>query len=1189
MKKKTLNSLYLFCKSRRPLTSWALPMETSDTSFSTIANDHKSLCLTLAEQLIRRGLLCSAQQVMQRLVNHSSSVSDAISVVNFGIERGLDIDLGTYGALIKKLVDSGQHQLAEALYRDNVCVRGIDPDSLILTHMIICFCKLGKLEEASFHLDKLLVKNSVPCKTTCNSLLKELYEREMILDAFDFFVWISNAKVFLGFWCSRLIDRLCIRGYMDEALQVFDIMRERIGYLPTVHMYKSLFYGFCKRGRVVEAELLFGEMESHDVYIDKTMYTSLIHEYCQSKKMKMAMRVFLRMLKTGCVPDNRTCNTLIHGFVKLGLFDKGWVISKQMVDWGMQPDVISYGIMISEYCKEGKCDSALMLLDTMISCSLIPSVHCYTVLINALNREKRFTEIDELYKNMLKNGIVPDHVLYFTLLKNYPKGHELRLAIMILQAIGKNGCGIDLSTLSASNDMFPPGDLEQEIEVLLGEIVKRDLNVASVAFSVYICALCMDSKTDAALNCLDRMANLGCRPLLFTFNSLIKSLCSEGLFEDVESLMAIMEEQGIMADLTTYLIMINELCKQGDVESALGVLDHMEDMGMRPGVAIYDSIIACLGREKCVVEAENMFKRMLEAGVDPDEVVYTTMIMAYLNNERVIEARQLFEKMMENSIQPSMLSYTALISGLVKRNMTDKGCIYLARMLRDGVLPNVVLYTSLITHSLKKGKFEFAFRLVDLMNYSRIEFDLVTYIALVSGVCRNIPVIQNKQHILSRQSLQAWQMLFRLLHQSNLLPNENYLQVPVRTSKEIKSFAIKLIETIESTRFMPNLYLYNGIISGFCWGQKMQEAYDKFELMQTEGLCPNQVTYTILMSGHVQSNDIDCAVGVFNKMKADGCDPDKIAYNTLLRGLCKAGRPVDALTLSYAMRKKGVFPSKLSYECLLNCFCAKGEHGTMKQRGYLLQAETTDKPKVHELKILMKLCWHLVVEWWRHIMQSSPLISTLEAKPFSPYSNDVAVETTNHNGALWDSYEDEKNMVEGYLGDKVAIDPKQKIIERVAEKHLSKMVFTMALAEKLLYCCYLFCRQNQSPVGFDFEFSSVSSTRTFKRERLILEAEKESKETDLLLGCTLSTSSSEFSSLFLSSPVPVLNSPISSSFSPLNSSLSTEISIRVSSTGLESTSLGSGEGVLAAELVTIGARHKGQFVCDLSQVSIQGT
>ncbi|KAF4368368.1 hypothetical protein F8388_019085 [Cannabis sativa] len=906
----------------RPLTSWALPMETSDTSFSTIANDHKSLCLTLAEQLIRRGLLCSAQQVMQRLVNHSSSVSDAISVVNFGIERGLDLDLGTYGALIKKLVDSGQHQLAEALYRDNVCVRGIDPDSLILTHMIICFCKLGKLEEASFHLDKLLVKNSVPCKATCNSLLKELYEREMILDAFDFFVWISNAKVFLGFWCSRLIDRLCIRGYMDEALQVFDIMRERIGYLPTVHMYKSLFYGFCKRGRVVEAELLFGEMESHDVYIDKTMYTSLIHEYCQSKKMKMAMRVFLRMLKTGCVPDNRTCNTLIHGFVKLGLFDKGWVISKQMVDWGMQPDVISYGIMISEYCKEGKCDSALMLLDTMISCSLIPSVHCYTVLINALNREKRFTEIDELYKNMLKNGIVPDHVLYFTLLKNYPKGHELRLALMILQAIGKNGCGIDLSTLSASNDMFPPGDLEQEIEVLLGEIVKRDLNVASVAFSVYICALCMDSKTDAALNCLDRMANLGCRPLLFTFNSLIKSLCSEGLFEDVESLMAIMEEQGIMADLTTYLIMINELCKQGDVESALGVLDHMEDMGMRPGVAIYDSIIACLGREKCVVEAENMFKRMLEAGVDPDEVVYTTMIMAYLNNERVIEARQLFEKMMENSIQPSMLSYTALISGLVKRNMTDKGCIYLARMLRDGVLPNVVLYTSLITHSLKKGKFEFAFRLVDLMNYSRIEFDLVTYIALVSGVCRNIPVIQNKQHILSRQSLQAWQMLFRLLHQSNLLPNENYLQVPVRTSKEIKSFAIKLIETIESTRFMPNLYLYNGIISGFCWGQKMQEAYDKFELMQTEGLCPNQVTYTILMSGHVQSNDIDCAVGVFNKMKADGCDPDKIAYNTLLRGLCKAGRPVDALTLSYAMRKRGVFPSKLSYECLLNCFCA---------------------------------------------------------------------------------------------------------------------------------------------------------------------------------------------------------------------------------------------------------------------------
>lgn len=925
MIKKTLNSLYLFCKSRKALTSWALPMETSDNSFSTIANDHKSLCLTLAEQLIRRGLLSSAQQVIKRLISSSSSVSDAISVVNFGVERGLDVDLGTYGELIKKLVELGQHQMAEVLYRDNVCIRGIDPDPLILTHMVICFCKLGKLEEASFHLGRLLMKNSVPCKATCNSLLSELYNREMILDAFDFFVWISNARVFLGFWCNRLIDRLCIRGYMDEALQVFDIMRERIRYLPTVHMYKSLFYGFCKRGQVLEAELLLLEMESQGVYIDKTMYTSLIYEYCKSKKMKMAMRVFLRMLKTGCEPDNRTCNALIHGFVKLGLFDKGWVISKQMREWGIQPDVITYGIMISEYCKAGKCDSALMLLNNMISCNLTPSVHCYTVLINALHKENRLTEIDELYKSMLNSGVVPDHVLYFTLLKNYPKGHELQLAHIILQAIGKNGCGIDPSVLSASSHMFPTGDLEQEIEILLGEIVRSNINLAAVAFSVYICALSMDGKTDAALNCFDRMVNLGCKPLLFTYNSLIKSLCQKGLFEDVESLIAIMEEQGVIADITTYLIMINELCKLGDPESALGVLDDMVDLGMNPGVAIYDSIINCLGREKRVLEAENMFKRMLESGVDPDEVVYTTMIMAYLNSGRIIEARQLFEKM-KNSIQPSLLSYTTLISGLVKRNMTDKGCVYLARMLRDGLLPNIVLYTSLISHSLKKGKFEYAFRLVDLIDNSQIEFDLVSYIALVSGVCRNIPVIRKNWHPLTRNSLRAWQMLFLLLHQSTMLPKENYLQIHLRSSEEIKFFAVKLIQKIQNTRFMPNLYLYNGIISGFCRAQMMQEAYDNFESMQREGLRPNQVTYTILMNGHVHSGDIDCAVGIFNKMNADCCDPDKIVYNTLLKGLCKAGRPVDALTLYYTMRKRGVFPSKLSYESLLSCFCASNLH-----------------------------------------------------------------------------------------------------------------------------------------------------------------------------------------------------------------------------------------------------------------------
>ena len=376
---------YYFFRTRRAITTCTLPIDPTNAFVSPIANDHKSLSLSLAEKLIQRGLLSSAQQVVRRIITHSSSVSDAFSVVDFAALHGLDLDLGSYGELIRKLVFSGQPQLAEALFRDNIVGRGIDPDLSILNSMVICLCKLDKVEEAGAQFDRLLEMGGIPCKAACNAMIWGLYAQDRILEAFDYLIRVNEAGATPGILCfNKLIYGLCYKGYMDEALELFDVMRCGHGYPPTLHLYKSIFYSLCKRGLVVEAESLYREMESQGLYIDRVMYTSLINQYSKDKKMKMAMRVFLRMLKTDCELDNCTYNTLIHGFLKLGLFDKGWLVYKQMAGWGIQPDAVTNHLFISKYCREGKVDCALMLLNNMVSCNLAPNVHSYTVLFNAL-------------------------------------------------------------------------------------------------------------------------------------------------------------------------------------------------------------------------------------------------------------------------------------------------------------------------------------------------------------------------------------------------------------------------------------------------------------------------------------------------------------------------------------------------------------------------------------------------------------------------------------------------------------------------------------------------------------------------------------------------------------------------------------------------------------------------------------
>uniref|UniRef100_A0A6N2KTL4 Pentacotripeptide-repeat region of PRORP domain-containing protein n=2 Tax=Salix TaxID=40685 RepID=A0A6N2KTL4_SALVM len=369
-----------------------------------------------------------------------------------------------------------------------------------------------------------------------------------------------------------------------------------------------------------------------------------------------------------------------------------------------------------------------MLLNSMVPCNLAPSVHSYTPIIAALYKQNRCLEVDEMCERMLESGIIPDHVLFFVLMKNEPKGLELQLCLLMLQAIAKNGCGLDHSSLSNFDKINSSAGLEQEIELILREITRIDLNLCNVAGSIYVSALCEGGKTEAALACFKNVASAGCIPLLFTFNSLIKRLFQDGRFEDVKSLFEIMQNEGIVPNLQTYLIMVKEYCKQEDLASAFGILDQMKEMGPKPNVAIYACIIACLSKQGRISEAETVFHRMHRDGLDHDEVAYMTMIKAYTRNGRGDKALNLFEKMIENAIQPSSYSYTALLSGLVKRKIRLKN-------------------------------------LVDLMARSKIKADLVLHIAWISCVCGNITGTKKRWHMTNRISKRARDLLFNLLHQ----------------------------------------------------------------------------------------------------------------------------------------------------------------------------------------------------------------------------------------------------------------------------------------------------------------------------------------------------------------------------------------------------------------------------------------
>ncbi|KAL4574890.1 hypothetical protein LXL04_021730 [Taraxacum kok-saghyz] len=911
-----------FFKSiRQSFATSPLPLSDSSIgpSFSTVSpceEDHKSLCFSLAESLIKRGLLSSARRVIQRLITQSPTITDEISVVNFAISQGLEPDFSTYSSLICRLVNAGEAftGVAENLYIDRILRRGLKPDASLLGFMTICYCKLGKLKEENDHFQKLIELNSSSIGRACSELLHEVFAQNRFFDAFDYFVRVNNAGIILPVSSyNKLIAGLSFRGYVDEALHVFDEMLQR-GVPSVSHLWKSLVFGFCKMERTEEAEMLSIEMESHGFYIDKVMYTSLINGYCKNKKLKMGMRLFYKMLKTGCQPDAYTYNTLIQGFVNSRLSDKVWDLHKHVIELGFEPDVLTYQIMINKFCKENKVDCALAILNSMYSRYITPNVHCYTPIIPALYKENR-VEVDELYQKMLDSGIIPDQVLFFTLLKEYPKGHELHLTFKILSAFIDPSYSCSFGPTNTTN-------IEYKIEYLLSKIMEKSPHLADMACSIYIIGLCMGGKSDAALHTMVfMMNNLGFQPLISAYNSLIKCFIQEGFVDDAKSLIELMEGMGMVPDSTTYLVMVNEHCKRCDLASVFDVLNQMGDRRMDPSVPIFDSIFGCLGKEKRVLDAHVMFRKMVESGKKPDESLYVRMINVYSKNGQVIEAKRLFNRMIKQGIQPSSRAYTLLISGFIKKNMIGKGFKHLENMFKDGFTPNKKLYTSIINQFLRKGELEFSFRLVSLMEKGQIQCDDITYITLISGISRHLQSYTGKWNDTHSKSLKEREKLYHLLHKKTILPFDNTpTTIFIKTREDLNLFATKLIKRIKDSCFTPNLHLHNSILSGFCRMGKFQEAYEQINMMQKQNVGPNQVTFTILINGHIQVNEMDTAVDLFNKMNLGGLFPDRIMYNVMIKGFCKNKRPFDALCISYTMFKRGFVPSKIAYEYMMISF-----------------------------------------------------------------------------------------------------------------------------------------------------------------------------------------------------------------------------------------------------------------------------
>ncbi|KAK7388265.1 hypothetical protein VNO78_23076 [Psophocarpus tetragonolobus] len=315
--------------------------------------------------------------------------------------------------------------------------------------------------------------------------------------------------------------------------------------------------------------------------------------------------------------------------------------------------------------------------------------------------------------------------------------------------------------------------------------------------------------------------------ILIKHNKLDDAIC---LFRELMRLHSFMET-------FTFNILIRGLCTAGQVDEAFELLTHMRSFGCSPDIVTYNTLLHGLCRTDQVDSARDLLKEVcLKCQFPPNVVSYTTVISGYCGLSKMKEASSLFDEMVRSGIKPNVFTFSALVDGFVKAGDMASALGMHKKMLFHGCPPNIVTLTSLIDGYCRVGWVNHGWDLWHEMNARNIPANLYTFSVLISALCKS-------------NRLQEARELLRLLKQSDIVP-QAFVYNPVldgycKSGKidEANAIAVEMEEKCK-----PDKFTFTILIIGHCMKGRMPEAIGLFYRMLEAGCTPDDITIRTLSS-----------------------------------------------------------------------------------------------------------------------------------------------------------------------------------------------------------------------------------------------------------------------------------------------------------------------------------------------------
>ncbi|XP_054782762.1 putative pentatricopeptide repeat-containing protein At3g16710, mitochondrial [Prosopis cineraria] len=290
---------------------------------------------------------------------------------------------------------------------------GFQPDAETLTILVNSFCKRGRMKKAVEIFDLMNRIGTKPTIQTYNCLLKGLCYVGKVEEAYEMLMKMKKMKIPLKpdiYSYTAVMDGLCKVGRSDEARELLDEAEELMGLKPNVITFNTLFQGYSREGRPLEAISVLKLMKKKNCVPDYISYATLLHGLLKWNQIRDALKIYKEMERFGFEVDARMMGTLVRRLCRESRKEKGMledacqVFEKMTRRDSIVVDQRTHEVMIQALCARGRTEEAVSTLLLMDENGRIPSGLCFDALIKELNAQGRLLGHPDLFGYAMKRG-----------------------------------------------------------------------------------------------------------------------------------------------------------------------------------------------------------------------------------------------------------------------------------------------------------------------------------------------------------------------------------------------------------------------------------------------------------------------------------------------------------------------------------------------------------------------------------------------------------------------------------------------------------------------------------------------------------------------------------------------------------------------------------------------------------------